>query len=311
MFTVVVPVGQLEQLDLRSTAPIADIVQMLPQQIPDSPLPRIDNASILLVEDGQTNRRMMKLILRAHNVTVVEAENGEIGVELAINGNFDVILMDMQMPVQDGYSATRELRGKGLQIPVIALTAHAMKGDREKCIAAGCTDYLTKPINEERLILALSKYLTVTSPRKGGETPDPSTTVVADLQEAQPTETFRAAELQEPVVSALPYEDADYREIIDDFRRELAQKLAQMNDCFEVRDFEGMAGLAHWLKGTAGTAGFDHFTIPAIRLERGAKSKSIDAVHDSFLVVISLTEKIRPEVETIPLAPPRPVQQPG
>ena len=290
VFTVVVPVGQLENLDLRSSPPVADIVRTPEDEVSDGTLPCIQNASILLVEDGQTNRRMMKLILSAHDVKVTEAENGAIGVDLATNSDFDVILMDMQMPVKDGYTATAELREKGLQTPVIALTAHAMKGDREKCIAAGCTDYLTKPINEERLIQTLARYLDVQpcADKATGDGVQPA--VNQKSQSAAPVESSLATG---PVISALPYDDADYREIIDDFRREMAQKLSEMNECFERRQFEEIAVLAHWLKGTAGTAGFDQFTIPAIRLERHARSASEEEVSAALNVIISLTERIQ------------------
>ena len=111
------------------------------------------------MEDGDTNRRLIHKMLERHGIEVMDAVNGQIGVDLAMTHEFDVILMDMQMPVKDGYTAAAELRAKGLTIPIVALTAHAMSGDAEKCRKAGCSEYLTKPIQEARLLTKLSELL--------------------------------------------------------------------------------------------------------------------------------------------------------
>jgi len=117
----------------------------------------IEDLDLLLVEDGVDNQRLIKHILTKHGANVTTAENGQIALktfEAARNNGrpFHVVLMDMQMPVMDGYTATRNLRSRGFDTPVIALTAHAMPGDREKCINAGCSDYATKPIKPKQLI---------------------------------------------------------------------------------------------------------------------------------------------------------------
>ncbi len=125
---------------------------------------------ILLVEDGEDNRKLISLTLQRGGLEVECAENGAIGVEAALralreNDPFDVILMDMQMPVLDGYGAAARLREEGYDGPIVALTAHAMRGDREKCIAAGCDDFATKPINRKELMTTLLSYLQKTSDR--------------------------------------------------------------------------------------------------------------------------------------------------
>jgi signal transduction histidine kinase len=118
---------------------------------------------ILLVEDGADNSRLFGLILRRLGAEVALAENGRIAVDLALAAEarepFDLILMDMQMPVLDGYSAVRELRQAGYSRPIVALTAHAMEGDRRRCLQVGCDDYATKPLSRAALADLVARWL--------------------------------------------------------------------------------------------------------------------------------------------------------
>lgn len=114
---------------------------------------------VLLAEDGIDNQRLIAFLLRKSGATVDVAENGAIAVDQLLNlGNqYDVVLMDMQMPVLDGYKATRKLRTGGYAGPIVALTAHAMAGDRFRCLEAGCDDYMTKPVDRKLLVQTISR----------------------------------------------------------------------------------------------------------------------------------------------------------
>jgi two-component system cell cycle response regulator DivK len=118
-------------------------------------------AKILLVEDNELNRDMLSRRLVRNGHTVVVAVDGEQGVAMAISEAPDVVLMDMSLPVLDGWAATRKLRADPATraIPVIALTAHAMAGDREKALDAGCNDYDTKPVELPRLLGKIAALL--------------------------------------------------------------------------------------------------------------------------------------------------------
>ena len=116
---------------------------------------------ILLVEDNEMNRDMLSRRLTRRGFEVIFAVNGQEGVDLAVSERPDIILMDMSLPVLDGWEATRRVKADDAtrNVPIIGLTAHAMSGDREKAIEAGCDDYDTKPVEIERLIDKIERLL--------------------------------------------------------------------------------------------------------------------------------------------------------
>lgn len=116
---------------------------------------------ILIVEDNEMNRDMLSRRLERRGFSVVMAVDGRQGVDMARSEKPDLVLMDMSLPVMDGWTATQTIKADAelAKIPVIALTAHAMEGDREKALAAGCDDYDTKPIELPRLLEKIGKFL--------------------------------------------------------------------------------------------------------------------------------------------------------
>jgi CheY-like chemotaxis protein len=122
------------------------------------------NCRVLLAEDGLDNQKLIARVLRKAGADVSVAENGEVAVSLALEAKqadraFDIILMDIQMPVMDGHEATRQLRKAGHTAPIIALTAYAMSENHQKCIEAGCDDYMTKPFDLSNLVAVVAKHL--------------------------------------------------------------------------------------------------------------------------------------------------------
>lgn len=122
----------------------------------------------MLAEDGPYNQRLITCVLEKAGAQVEVAENGQIAIDRVLNQDksepaFDIVLIDMQMPVMDGYTAVQQLRQRGYDRPIIALTAHAMTSDRKKCLDAGCTEYTTKPIMVPELLALIGQYASQTA----------------------------------------------------------------------------------------------------------------------------------------------------
>jgi PAS domain S-box-containing protein len=160
--------GSTFSLSIATGPPAGAQAPDCPAETPETPFPTTSDPKkldcrILLAEDGPDSQRLIAALLRKAGAAVAVAENGQIAFDLALAaqqaGNpFDLIFMDMQMPVVDGYEATRRLRHAGYAKPIIALTAHAMTDDRQKCLDAGCDDYVTKPIDRADLLETVAKY---------------------------------------------------------------------------------------------------------------------------------------------------------
>ncbi len=116
---------------------------------------------ILLIEDNEQNRYLVTFLLESHGYTVIQASDGALAIELAGRVQPHLILLDIQLPIMDGYAVARQLRNNPAlaNIPIVAVTSYAMTGDREKSIAAGCNGYIEKPINPETFVAEIERHL--------------------------------------------------------------------------------------------------------------------------------------------------------
>ncbi len=167
-FSLTVATGDVDKLNSTTESVDAEDAATESKATSGRSLPLYDRR-ILLVEDGGDNQRLMSMILERAGATVALAGNGEVAIELAMAAQdegrtFDVILMDMQMPVLDGYEATRRLRTESYTGAIVALTAHAMSTDRQKCLDAGCDEYATKPVDRASLLDLLQRLCEERSP---------------------------------------------------------------------------------------------------------------------------------------------------
>ena len=219
VFSLRIAVGSLNNVPM--TAPNLSIRIAEPKPKSDVKLPRL-SGKILVVDDRRDIRHIAKHILEDVGASVSEAEDGKQAIncirqaELA-EDEFDLIVMDMQMPVMDGYAATRQLRASGFDKPIVALTAHAMRGDRKKCIDAGCSDYLTKPLDRRQFVNLLASRISAT--KNGGTTESRRILIVEDLVEAADSLAM-LLEFKDYVVEKA-YDGATAVELAENFRPEV------------------------------------------------------------------------------------------
>ncbi len=224
---------------------------------------------ILLAEDSPDNQLLISAFLRKSGVEVTVAENGQVACDKALAASqagtpFDVILMDMQMPVLDGYQATQQLRKSGYTFPIIALTANAMQSDRQRCFESGCNDYATKPINRQQLIQQIAAQLGPSSQFTAPVQRDPvqqvsgaSSPLVLNREIAL-SRTGGDEELLEVILQVLLDNEAAW--------------WSQLDAAVEQGDLPTVQRLAHTLKGAADNVGAQLAYEAAGHLESLAQS---------------------------------------
>jgi PAS domain S-box-containing protein len=221
----------------------------------DSELP-LPALRILLVEDSPDNRTITLAYLENTPYLVEVAETGAIACEMFKGGHYDLVLMDRQMPVMDGLAATRTIRtweqaNDRPPTPIIALTASALKGDRETCMAAGCTAYLTKPIKQDVLLQAIKEHSIVAPPPSKKE---------SSQKDADSADT------------KLKFADR-----IPRFQQNCRRNVIAMLDALDRGDFETVEFLGHGMRGAGGMFGFQAITDIGAALEQAAESADADA----------------------------------
>jgi PAS domain S-box-containing protein len=282
-FTLTIDTGPLDGVAMLDPQAIQSVATSTQNVI--RPAARLDGVRVLLAEDGASNRKLISLMLERVGAVIESAEDGQAAVALAMKNTYHVILMDMQMPIMDGYTAATMLRRKGLTIPIIALTAHAMRGDEEKCRAAGCSGFVTKPIDMDLLLRTIADAA-------GVELTAPA----IPTQEApvgQPTSASASERRGTPMLqSTLPTDDPEFCQIVVEFVDRLRSQVGAISDAWSNGDLEQLATLAHWVKGSGGTAGFNALTEPARELELAARDKRLDEVAVSISHLQDLVNRI-------------------
>jgi two-component system, sensor histidine kinase and response regulator len=250
----------------------------------DTVLAQIAGAKVLLVEDNEINQQVAREILEGAGIVVTLANNGLEGVNAVKAGSFDAVLMDVQMPVMDGYTATGKIREWESEsddrspTPIIAMTAHAMAGDEAKSLQAGMNDHVTKPIDPLQLFAALQKWITpVEADRPLPASPAaPQEKMEDDLSAALPGFDLSAA------LGRLMGNRQLYRKLLGNFGRECQEVGPLLHEACAADDYRQIDELAHRLKGAAGNLGATQVQDAALALESLAKGAQevVPAVSD-------------------------------
>ncbi len=242
---------------------------------------------VLVAEDSPTNRTIVVKLLERRGFEVVTAADGVEAIEAWTSNAFDAILMDVQMPRKDGLTATREIRaaevGTSDHIPIIALTAHALKGDRDRCLAAGMDEYLTKPLRFDDLLAALARISEDSEVEEVHQTenrPRPS-----------PLVFNRAAALQ-----TMGGQFGVMKDVLEVFIKGYPQEMGVLDSAVSRQDAELIAESSHKLKGELGAIGAEAAYLAAALLNKVAREGRIDSIMEAWSVLRYEIDLLEPEL---------------
>ena len=227
-------------------------------------------ARILLAEDNITNQQVALGVLRKMGLRADAVANGAEAIKALETLPYDLALMDVQMPVMDGLEATREIRKSGSRIPIIAMTAHAMRGDRERCLESGMDDYVAKPVRPLALAEALEKWLPNTRKETSKKTAEGA--AAAPLHTAPSTTVFDRAGMLDRLMGDEELAGAIARGFLDDIPRQIAA----LRICLEAGDASGAERQAHSIKGAAANVGGEDLRAAAFEIEKAGKAGILD-----------------------------------
>lgn len=239
----------------------------------------LKGAIVLLVEDNELNKEVAIGLLEHVGIEVHCAANGVEAVEAVAQHQFDAVLMDVQMPVMDGYTATRVIRQRlnGQPLPILAMTANALSGDREKCLAAGMDDHIAKPIEPDALYATLQRLI---QPREGIEAMSPADTVHSEsIDEEIPCLPEHLPGIDQ--ATGLLYVNGNakqYAKLLRQFRDKYNRFVEELSDSLAANDLETAGRAAHTLKGVTGSLGASKLFKVATTLDAAFKENDLDTV---------------------------------
>ena len=245
----------VETLDLE---PIEEVLEVLEEES----VINVENIKILIAEDHEVNQQLFKTILTNIGYNTTIASNGIEAFEAVKKDDFDLIFMDVHMPKMNGYEATMKIREYGVKVPIIAVTASAIKGEREKCLDSGMTDFLTKPFKKRDLIPVLNKWLK-------------NTEIVSEIEDEIKNENNEPILNFQEALSAFMGKKDIVLKVIETFIPKVENQLTLMNELLEKKDFERLREEAHSIKGGSWNLYAVKLGNKAESLEKSSKEKEL------------------------------------
>ncbi|MBF0454588.1 MAG: response regulator [Magnetococcales bacterium] len=256
----------------------------------------IRGGRVLLVEDNEINQQVAVELLEMAGLMVTVAENGQVGVDWVKKGAFDVVLMDIQMPVMDGYSATQEIRKNpdNSHLPIIAMTANAMAEDRDRCLAVGMNDHIGKPIDPATMYETIRKHLKIVQPVRQATLSDALEVSVVPKRQDQPTEVVLPESLygidRESGLRNVDGNRKLYLKVLKGIYSKYHDISQQMQQA--LSEEEMAIRLAHTFKGVCGTIGAKSLQEIALNLESGIKQHDDPLIKESLAALSQEAEKV-------------------
>jgi PAS domain S-box-containing protein len=291
-FTLIIPVGRVDAADLVHDLTEAGAGTAVSDTTDDS-ADSLAGVRVLLAEDGLDNREILTAYLSGAGATVETVEDGQCAVAAAraavsAGQPFAAILMDMQMPKLDGYGASSELRRHGYVGPIIALTAHAMAEDRAKCLAAGCDDYLTKPVDRKALVAGVARHV-VRAAEAHGLTAETSVPAPSPTPPAAASSDIGSAA---PIRSALA-SDVRLKTVVAGFVGRLPAAVAEIAHLGDSAEPADLARAVHKLRGAGGSYGFPELSVAAATVEdRLLGGEAVAAVAADVATLIATLRRV-------------------
>ena len=271
-FTVTISTGPLDEVRIL-TGKEAEATLVAPMAAATLNL-NLSGFRILITDDVEANREFFAHVLQRAQAECVLACNGQEAVDALQREEFDLVLMDIQMPVMDGYQATHAIRLNGVQIPIVAITANGTDEDKTECRIAGFTGYLTKPISIASLLRGVGEQLGVSldqSTPKHVVVSGPEQKANQQIAVCHPSAEHKQITIQRSGLT-LPG-DPVFRDFATRFVQKVSDSLPEIESAIENADAEKLSNLAHWIKGTGGTVGLNGLTEIGRDLHTFAKSK--------------------------------------